>query len=297
MSAMAVGMPVTLTLPVKNVSLAEWSNQSKENGNDEDGTKGALDARAGRLTGVDGKAVSAEQMEISRLRAELARNGGCFKFGSSTWARTRGLRIDRAQNPQTAWRTVRLDKSGCPARRPATEMSSSSASRCKPPLLSSTWARCSALAFSRRGNQANGVAMVRPSDRLTHMVSSSKRTALGEVFIPSPFDQTRVCCNHGPQVPQSTGIKTIAVGQINRWPQPEFCLAFAIPHMNMHGLTRVAFVRVEEKRNGLKRKTAGMVSSSSPATRLRVRLQPEPSAQPRQPRRAPSPATARHCFG
>ena len=29
--------------------------------------------RAGKLTGVDSKAVSAEQMEISRLRAELAR--------------------------------------------------------------------------------------------------------------------------------------------------------------------------------------------------------------------------------
>lgn len=30
-------------------------------------------SREGRLTGVDGKPVSAEQMEISRLRAELAR--------------------------------------------------------------------------------------------------------------------------------------------------------------------------------------------------------------------------------
>ena len=29
--------------------------------------------RAGKLTGVDSKVVSAEQMEISRLRAELAR--------------------------------------------------------------------------------------------------------------------------------------------------------------------------------------------------------------------------------
>lgn len=29
--------------------------------------------RQGKLTGADGKAVSAEQMEISRLRAELAR--------------------------------------------------------------------------------------------------------------------------------------------------------------------------------------------------------------------------------
>ena len=137
-----------------------------------------------------------------------SRNGGFFKFGSSTWARTRDLRIDRAQDPQTARRTVRLEKSGCPARRPATEMSSSSASQCKPPLLSSTWARCSALASSRRGNQANGAAMVHSSDTLTHMVSSSKRSALGEVVIPGPFDQILVCCNHGLQVPQSTGLST-----------------------------------------------------------------------------------------
>src|SRR6218665_270346 len=105
-----------LTLPPKNVSLAEWFNASKENGNDED-SAGALHAgiqagggaagpwrpehrsggqgggggartlgvveqtlfnwvkadRLGKLTGADSKAVSAEQMEISRLRAELAR--------------------------------------------------------------------------------------------------------------------------------------------------------------------------------------------------------------------------------
>ena len=98
-------------MPSENVSLAEWFNTSKENEYDEDHTQGALHAgiqargpvrlvqggqsiaaaarslgvvdqtlfnwvkthRAGKLTGVDSKAVSAEQMEISRLRAELAR--------------------------------------------------------------------------------------------------------------------------------------------------------------------------------------------------------------------------------
>src|SRR6218665_3107862 len=83
-----------VTLPPKNVSLAEWFNASNENGNDEDSAD-ALHAgiqggsglgvveqtlfnwvkadRLGKLTGADSKAVSAEQMEISRLRAELAR--------------------------------------------------------------------------------------------------------------------------------------------------------------------------------------------------------------------------------
>jgi hypothetical protein len=99
-----------LTLPAKNVSLAEWFNASKENGNEED-DEGAIHARIqarggaagrgrpkhccgganvgvvdqtlfnwikahrqGKLKGADSKpTVSAEQMEISRLRAELAR--------------------------------------------------------------------------------------------------------------------------------------------------------------------------------------------------------------------------------
>ena len=102
------GFPVE-TVPLKNVSLAEWFNSDKENGNDEN-IEGALQVRIqarggqarcrspehrsgrqnawvvdqtlfnwvkaqrqGRLLGADGKPVSAEQMEISRLRAELAR--------------------------------------------------------------------------------------------------------------------------------------------------------------------------------------------------------------------------------
>ena len=99
-----------VTLPPKNVPLAECFNASKENVNDEDGAgalhagvqaggsqagrrwaehrggspvagRGGADAlfnwvkaqRLGKLKGADSKLVSAEQMEISRLRAELAR--------------------------------------------------------------------------------------------------------------------------------------------------------------------------------------------------------------------------------
>ena len=98
-----------MTLPLKNVSLAEWFNSDKENGNDEN-IKGALHARIqakgsqasrgwknyscggqnagvvdqtlfnwvnahkqGKLKGADSKPVGAEQMENSRLRAELVR--------------------------------------------------------------------------------------------------------------------------------------------------------------------------------------------------------------------------------
>ena len=102
---------ITLTLPPKNVSLAECSNSRKENGNGkknararytlkfkqeavrlvEAGQSIAAAARTlgvvyqtlcnwvkaqhhGKLQGADSKVkVSAEQMEISRLRTELAR--------------------------------------------------------------------------------------------------------------------------------------------------------------------------------------------------------------------------------
>ena len=171
----------------------------------------------------------------------------CRRPKKNTWARIRDPRIRQVHGCQTDWRILRLDKSGCPASRPATEMSSSSASQCKPPLLSSTWARCSALAPSRRGNQASGAAIVLPSARLTHMVSSSNRTALGEVFIPGPFNQVFVCRNHGSQVSKGASIEPVAVSKIDRRHQPEFCLAFSIANMNMHCLTRIAFVGIEEK--------------------------------------------------
>ena len=99
-----------MTLSAKSVSLAEWCNSSKESGNDEDEEQqgytlefklesvrlvdrgesiaaaarslGVVDQtlfnwvklhKSGKLQGADSKPVSAEQMEISRLRAELAR--------------------------------------------------------------------------------------------------------------------------------------------------------------------------------------------------------------------------------
>ena len=99
-----------MTLSAKSVSLAEWCNSSKKSGNDEDEEQqgytlefklesvrlvdrgesiaaaarslGVVDQtlfnwvklhKSGKLQGADSKLVSAEQMEISRLRAELAR--------------------------------------------------------------------------------------------------------------------------------------------------------------------------------------------------------------------------------
>jgi len=83
------------------------------------------------------------------------------------------------------------------------------------------------------------------------MVSSSNRTALGEVFIPGPFNQVFVRRNHDSQVAKGASVEPVAVGKIDRRRQPEFCLAFSIANMNMHCLTRIAFVAIEENRNGL----------------------------------------------
>jgi NYN domain len=102
-------------------------------------------------------------------------------------------------DPQAHCCVPRVDKSRCPASKPATDMSSFNASQCKPLLLSSTFALCSGAASSRRGNQASGSAIVRPSDKLTHKVSSSKRIDLGEMFIPHPFNKFSIRGNNALQ--------------------------------------------------------------------------------------------------
>lgn len=123
-------------------------------------------------------------------------------------------------------------------------MSSSNASQCKPPLPSSTWARCSGVASDKRGNQANGAAMVRRSARLTHKVSSSKRTDPGEMFIPCLFNQFLVVCHHGAQLTSCACIEYIAVDQANRRRQPECCLTIATSHMDMHVFAGVPFIGI-----------------------------------------------------
>ena len=83
-----------------------------------------------------------------------------------------------------------------PARRPATEISSSSASQCRPTRLSSTWLRSSGVAWSRRGNHASGIPSVLPSDSSTHIVCSSKRTLVAEMVMPSLQKKIAVVFHH-----------------------------------------------------------------------------------------------------
>ena len=64
------------------------------------------------------------------------------------------------------------------------EISSSRSSQCRPRRESSTCSRACFVALSRRGNHASGTPMVRPSVRPTHIVYSSKRTAVGKMVMP-----------------------------------------------------------------------------------------------------------------
>ena len=59
-------------------------------------------------------------------------------------------------------------------------------------------------------------------------------SSLLEVTTPCPFAQ-RAC------------VKTITVSQVNRRCQPEFCLTVCAAYVNVHGLSRIAFVGVEEE--------------------------------------------------
>jgi len=134
-----------------------------------------------------------------------------------------------------------------PASRPSIEMSSSRASQWMPRELSSKPARCSGVAAKRRGNQANGTPTTRPSSRSTHRLSSSKRTALAEVVIPSPFDQLTVVRRYGHQLAQGCGVEAIACSNADLWHQPKLRFMTTRPYVDMNRLARAALVRIEEK--------------------------------------------------
>ena len=89
------------------------------------------------------------------------------------------------------WGEAASTPGGSPESMPSMERSSSSASQCRPKGLMVTAARCCGVAFRRRGNPATGTPRVRPSDRPTHIVSSSNRTSVAEVVMPCVVDFRR----------------------------------------------------------------------------------------------------------
>ena len=81
------------------------------------------------------------------------------------------------------------------------------------------------------------------------MLSESNRTlvALVEELIPCPFYAVLVDLDDLQQLPERSGVITVIVGQRHFRFHPEFCFACVFLNMNMNGLGRRAFIRIEEK--------------------------------------------------
>src|SRR5471032_1260125 len=86
--------------------------------------------------------------------------------------------------------------------------------------------RCSGVACSRRGNHASGMPSVRPSVRSIHILSSSNRTDLAEIFIPNSLDEEAVLLDQTLQRAKRPSVKPLIDSQRDRL-QPKFRLVAA----------------------------------------------------------------------
>src|SRR5580704_1638996 len=125
-----------------------------------------------------------------------------------------------------------------PARRPAIEISSSRSSQCSPTRLISTRARASELACKRRGNHASGTPKVRPSVKSTHIVCSSKRTAVAEMVIPCLQDQGSSFRDNAQDTRKFCRIKAIALRKRDFRLEPYFSIFATALHVDMPRLAR-----------------------------------------------------------
>src|SRR3954468_10172255 len=132
-----------------------------------------------------------------------------------------------------------------PARRPATEMSSSSASQCRPRRPNSTCSRWAGVACNRRGNHASGTPSVRPSDSSTHIVSVSKRTVVAEMVMPGFQEKIAVVFDHAKDIRKFPGIEAETVGNGDVSFKPHFRVAATTPDVDMRRLRRLPLVGKE----------------------------------------------------
>lgn len=138
-----------------------------------------------------------------------------------------------------------------PAIRPATEISSSSASQCRPIGLRVTAARWVGVACKRRGNHASGTPRVRPSDKTTHMLSSLKLTCWGEMVMVGSCNLHSPRFDHASQAAQGAGIQTCTFGQSDIGCHPKLCLALCPHDVNLDWFSWITLVRVDEKANAI----------------------------------------------
>jgi hypothetical protein len=76
------------------------------------------------------------------------------------------------------------------------------------------------------------------------MLSSSKRTALAEAVIPSPFDRISLGLRHLHPLAQRVGIEAVAGGDPNLWFEPQSGLTAAGTQVHVRRLRRTALVGV-----------------------------------------------------
>jgi hypothetical protein len=120
-----------------------------------------------------------------------------------------------------------------PASKPATEISSSMASQCKPTRLISTCSRSAGVARNSRGNHASGTPSVRPSVSSTHIVYSSKWTLVAEMVMPCSQNEIAVLRNNPQDIRKFARIKAITICHRYLWLKPDFCIPTTAFDMNM----------------------------------------------------------------
>ncbi|MDP2267446.1 MAG: hypothetical protein Q8J70_12920, partial [Thiobacillus sp.] len=96
---------------------------------------------------------------------------------------------------------------------------------------------------------------LRPSDKSSHIMDSSKLRSIAEVFMPCPFYFNLPRFHRLCQFVQFLAGEPLIVRQANGM-QPEFCAMPIFSNMHMQGLAGVAFVREKEEVIPLKLKDA-----------------------------------------
>ncbi len=132
-------------------------------------------------------------------------------------------------------------------------MSSLRSSQCNPRGLISHAILCDGGACNRRGNQANGTPRTRPSIRVTHIESSSKRTALalGKQFIPLSLDQVNIRLDHRDQGALGPGVEALIISDPDLRCEPKLRFHPVPADMDMDWFPWIALVGIEKELEAL----------------------------------------------
>lgn len=99
--------------------------------------------------------------------------------------------------------------------------------------LNSQSALWAGLADRSLGNHASGTPSTRLSVNVTHNVSASLLTDLGEILMPSPFQLVAMGLNKYGEPSQRPGVEAVVTGQTPFGQQPELRFCAGLTNMNM----------------------------------------------------------------